>query len=58
MSDKPLYVCYSLPQMLFLKDNHLRYEVEGVHKTTGKEFWVFIRTEKLNELLKQWSLGR
>lgn len=56
--NKPLYICYSLPQMMFLQNNGIHYDVEGKHKVTNKNFWVFIRTDKLNNLLKEWSLNK
>lgn len=56
--DKPLYICYSLPLMMFLQENGIKYEVEGKHKVTDKSFWVFMRTDKLNNLLKIWSLNK
>lgn len=56
-NDKLLYVCYSLPQKDYLKNNGIRYEIGGKSVSTDCPFWVFVRTEKLDELLKSWSLG-
>lgn len=58
MSDKPLFICYSLHLMNFLHENGIRYEVEGRHKVTGKDFWVYVRNEQLNKLLDTWSLNK
>lgn len=38
-----------------LISNGLRYEVCAKNPNTDNLMWIFIRTEKLNSLLKQWS---
>lgn len=58
MSDKPLFVCYSLNLMLFLKQHGISYEIEAMHKLTKKSLWVYIRDDKLKKLLKEWSYSR
>ncbi|MGL6175101.1 MAG: hypothetical protein ACRC1P_10900 [Cellulosilyticaceae bacterium] len=53
-----LYTCYSVPLMKFLTvKKGLRYELVALNPNTEKTFWIFIRDEKLNEALKEWSLG-
>ena len=39
----------------FLVSKGVRYELVGLHPETKKMFWVFIKTEKLNLLLAEWS---
>lgn len=55
MDNNILYVCYSPNLNKFLKGNGLRYEIGGKHIETNKPFWVYVRNEKLNSLLKVWS---
>lgn len=57
MSNKPLYCCYSVPLMNYLTDNGVKYEVVALNKNTNNTMWIYLRNEKLNKLLKEWSLG-
>ena len=50
-----LYVCYSKPQRDYLKQNGIRYDIGGKSISTDNPFWVYIRTDKLNKLLSNWS---
>lgn len=58
MNEKPLYICYSLPLMLFLREHGVRYEVEAKHKITECPLWVYIRTDNLNKVLDEWRLTK
>ena len=58
MSDKPLFVCYSLNLMLFLREHGIRYEVEAVHKLTNAPLWVYIRDDKLKKILNEWNINK
>lgn len=58
MDNNPLFVCYSLNLMLFLKKNGVRYEVEAVHKLTNAPLWVYIRSDKLKKLLGEWNINK
>ena len=54
---KLLYICYSIPQRDYLKVNGIRYE-DGVKSfNTNCPFWVYIKNEKLDKLLNEWTLG-
>lgn len=53
-----LYCCYSLNQRNFLKENGLKYELVALNPNSKNMFWVYIRNEKLNKLLDEWSLNR
>ena len=50
-----LYCCYSLNLRNFLYQNGLKYELCALNPNSKTMFWVYLRTEKLNNLLKQWS---
>lgn len=50
-----LYCCYSLPLRNFLRDNGMRYKLCALNPNSHKRFWVYIKNEKLNKLLNEWS---
>lgn len=50
-----LYCCYSASLRDFLKKNNVRYEVCGLNPNNNQMFWVYIRDEKLDKLLFEWS---
>ena len=51
-----LYTCYSVPLMKFLTDQKgIRYELVACNQKKKKKFWIFIRDEKLNDALDEWS---
>lgn len=50
-----LYCCYSLPLRNFLYENGLRYKLAALNPNSKKLFWVYIKNEKLNALLNEWS---
>lgn len=58
MKNKPLYICYSVPQMNFLTEKGLRYELVALNKNTGCTMWIYMRDEKLDKYLNEWSLGK
>lgn len=49
-----LYCCYSVDLRNFLKNNNVMYEICGLNPNNHQMFWVYIRDEKLNELLTEW----
>jgi len=54
-----LYTCYSVPLMKFLTVNKgIRYELVACNPNTMKKFWIFVRDEKLNKALDEWSAIR
>lgn len=51
-----IYTCYSVPLMKFLTiKKGIRYEIVALNPNNQKKFWVFIRDEKLNTALNEWS---
>ena len=50
-----LYCCYSLPLRNYLYENGLRYKLAALNPNSQKLFWVYIKNEKLNDLLNKWS---
>lgn len=58
MKESKLYCCFSKPQRDFLIANGINPEIKAKNCNTDCTMWVFIKTDKLKELLKQWSLGK
>lgn len=48
-----LYCCYSLNLRNFLYEHGVKYELCALNPNSKNMFWVYIRTEKLNELLME-----
>lgn len=53
-----VYLCFSLPLFRFLEKNEIYPIAKEVHRTTGKVFTVFIKGDKLQELLEEWTRNR
>ena len=53
--DVELYCCYSLPLRNYLRDNGVRYRLCALNPNSKNRFWVYIKDEKLNILLNEWS---
>lgn len=39
----------------YLSSKGIRYEIVGLHPESKNMFWVYIKTNKLREYLKEWS---
>jgi hypothetical protein len=50
-----LYYCYSLNLRNYLYKNGLRYKLCALNPNSYKRFWVYVKDEKLNMLLNEWS---
>lgn len=51
-----LYTCYSPKMMKWLTNvKDFRYELVALNPNSQKTFWVFIRDEKFNKALEDWS---
>ena len=53
-----LYCCYSLNLREFLYSNGVRYKLAALNPNSKSLFWVYIKTEKLDRLLTEWSQNR
>lgn len=53
-----LYCCYSLNLREFLYNNGVRYKLAALNPNSKSLFWVYIKTEKLDRLLTEWSLNK
>lgn len=53
-----LYCCYSLPLRDFLTNNGIKYEIVALSPNSNSTMWIYIKSKKLDELLREWSLRR
>lgn len=51
-----LYTCYSLNLRNFLYNNGVKYKLAARNPNSNKLFWVYIKNQKLNELLTRWAV--
>ena len=56
--DVELYCCYSLNLREFLYSNGLRYKLAALNPNSKSLFWVYIKDEKLDRLLSNWSANK
>lgn len=53
--DVELYCCYSLPLRNYLRNNGVKYKLAALNPNSNKLFWVYVKDEKLDNLLNEWS---
>lgn len=53
--DVELYCCYSLNLRNHLNNKGLKYKLCALNPNSQKMFWVYVKNEKLNDLLNEWS---
>ena len=53
-----LYCCYSLNLRKFLYDNGVEYDLAALNPNSKSLFWVYIKNEKLDKLLTEWSANK
>lgn len=58
MDNVELYCCYSLNLREFLYKNGLRYKLAALNPNSKSLFWVYIKNEKLDKLLNEWSMNK
>ena len=56
--DIELYCCYSLNLREFLYNNGLRYKLAALNPNSKSLFWVYVKNEKLDRLLNEWSANK
>lgn len=56
--DVELYCCYSLNLREFLYSNGLRYKLAALNPNSKSLFWVYVKNEKLDKLLNEWSTNK
>ena len=58
MENVELYCCYSLNLREFLYDNGVRYKLAALNPNSKSLFWVYVKNEKLDKLLTEWSANK
>ena len=58
MENVELYCCYSLNLREFLYNNGVRYKLAALNPNSKSLFWVYIKDEKLDKLLSEWSANK
>ena len=58
MDNTELYCCYSLNLREFLYNNGVRYKLAALNPNSKSLFWVYIKDEKLDKLLSEWSANK
>ena len=58
MNDVNLYCCYSLNLREFLFKNGMRYKLAALNPNSKSLFWVYVKDEKLDKLLNEWSMNK
>lgn len=53
-----LYCCYSLNLREFLYNNGVRYKLAALNPNSKSLFWVYVKNEKLDKLLSEWSANK
>lgn len=57
-NSKKLYTCYSVPQMKYLSEHGVKYELVALNKNTKNTMWIYFKDEKLDKLLNEWSKNK
>jgi hypothetical protein len=58
MNNVELYCCYSLNLREFLFNNGVRYKLAALNPNSKSLFWVYVKDEKLDKLLNEWSANK
>lgn len=56
--DVELYCCYSLNLRNYLFDNGMRYKLAALNPNSKSLFWIYVKNEKLDQLLNKWSANK
>lgn len=49
------FYCYSAKLRKFIDINGIHWIGKGVNKNTNKPYWIFSRSNKLNELIEKYK---
>lgn len=52
------FFCYSYPLKEYFIKNGLHYITAATNQSTGKTYWLFEGSKKLNILLQEWRLNK
>lgn len=54
--NKEFFFCYSSELHSYIQRNNIKYVCAARHEDTYKKFWLYIKTDQLSKILKQYSL--
>jgi len=54
-NNNPYYFCYSINLLRFIRDNNIENIAKGINPKTNRTYWMFLRNNKLDTILNQWS---
>jgi hypothetical protein len=49
------FFCYSINLFRHIRDSGIQYISKGINPSTGRSFWLFERTDELNDKLTEWK---
>lgn len=49
------YYCYSYPLKNYLVEQGEHFIASGLHEKSLNKFWLFKRTQRLDDLLNEWA---
>lgn len=55
---KPIFICYNVHLKNFLCDNGEISWCKGINETSGSKFWIFMNSDKLNELIEKYKINK
>lgn len=50
-----LYCCYSKNLRDFFYKNGVKYQIQALNVNNQKIFWIYIKTDKVKQLLDEWT---
>lgn len=51
-----LFYCYSVKMYHFLQAMGLKYLREGVNKRTNTKYYIYKKSQRLDDLISEWNL--
>lgn len=58
MNKSELFYCYSPKLKQYLCGKGIKFLHKGTNDNTNKWFWVFMKSDELNNVLTEWSLNK
>jgi len=49
------YFCYSINLHREIKSNNIYYITKGTNPSSKRDFWVYEKSDKLKQILTNWS---
>ena len=58
MKENKIFCCFSKPLRDYLTQQNIKYDICALNPNSKLMFWGYLKTDKLNECLKEWSLRK